>query len=148
MAPRKPRINTRTATEVRLVMATEVELTILPLNSTMNIAEIYFRYQISGIFSGMAAVSEISREWTFLSNHGHVLVHLSRYPDSRVRDIADTVGITERSAQAILADLEESGYVTITRIGRRNSYKVNTGLKFRHPSEASKPISSLLKIFT
>jgi DNA-binding MarR family transcriptional regulator len=114
----------------------------------MNIAEIYFRYQISGIFSGMASVSEISREWTFLSNHGHVLVHLSRYPDSRVRDIADTVGITERSAQAILADLEESGYVTITRIGRRNSYKVHTGLKFRHPSEASKPISSLLKIFT
>ena len=112
----------------------------------MNIAEIYFRYQISGIFSGMASVSEISREWTFLSNHGHVLVHLSRYPDSRVRDIADTVGITERSAQAILADLEESGYVTITRIGRRNSYKVNTGLKFRHPSEASKPISSLLKL--
>ena len=96
----------------------------------------------------MTPASEISREWTFLSNHGHVLVHLSRYPDSRVRDIADTVGITERSAQAILADLEESGYVTITRIGRRNSYKVNTGLKFRHPSEASKPISSLLKIFT
>ena len=148
LAPRKPRINTRTATEVRFVIATEVELKILPLNSTMNIAEIYFRYQISGIFSGMASVSEISREWTFLSNHGHVLVHLSRYPDSRVRDIADTVGITERSAQAILADLEESGYVTITRIGRRNSYKVNTGLKFRHPSEASKPISSLLKIFT
>ncbi len=96
----------------------------------------------------MTPPSEISREWTFLSNHGHVLVHLSRYPDSRVRDIADTVGITERSAQAILADLEDSGYVTITRIGRRNSYKVNAGLKFRHPSEASKPISSLLKIFT
>ena len=96
----------------------------------------------------MAPGSEISREWTFLSNHGHVLVHLARHPDSRVRDIADTVGITERSAQAILADLEESGYVTITRIGRRNSYKVNNGLKFRHPSEASKPISSLLKIFT
>jgi hypothetical protein len=141
-------MNTRTATEVRFVIATDVELKILPLNSRQNIAEIYFRYQISGIFSGMASVSEISREWTFLSNHGHVLVHLSRYPDSRVRDIADTVGITERSAQAILADLEESGYVTITRIGRRNSYKVNTGLKFRHPSEASKPISSLLKIFT
>ena len=141
-------MNTRTATEVRFVIATEVELKILPLIPSRNIAEIYFRYQISGIFSPMASASEISREWTFLSNHGHVLVHLSRYPDSRVRDIADTVGITERSAQAILADLEESGYVTITRIGRRNSYKVNTSLKFRHPSEASKPISSLLKIFT
>ena len=92
--------------------------------------------------------SEISREWTFLSNHGHVLIHLRRYPYSRVRDIADTVGITERSAQAILADLEESGYVTISRVGRRNSYKVNPGLKFRHPSEAGKPISALLKIFS
>lgn len=95
----------------------------------------------------MSPVSEISREWTFLSNHGHVLVHLGRYPESRVRDIAESVGITERSTQAILSDLEESGYVTITRIGRRNSYKVNTRLKFRHPSEASRPISSLLKIF-
>lgn len=96
----------------------------------------------------MTPPSEIGREWNFLSNHGHVLVHLSRYPDSRVRDIADAVGITERSAQAILSDLEDSGYVTIARIGRRNSYTVNTGLKFRHPAEASKPISSLLKIFT
>ena len=96
----------------------------------------------------MTAVSKMVREWTFLSNHGHVLIHLSRYPNSRVRDIANTVGITERSAQAILADLEESGYVTITRAGRRNSYTVNTRLKFRHPSEASKPISSLLKIFS
>lgn len=96
----------------------------------------------------MTPAAESSREWTFLSNHGHVLVHLSRYPDARIRDIADTVGITERSSQAILADLEDAGYLTITRIGRRNSYKVNTGLKFRHPSEANKPISSLLKIFT
>ena len=96
----------------------------------------------------MSQPSEISREWTFLSNHGHVLIHLSRYPDSRVRDISDVVGITERSTQAILSDLEEAGYVTISRVGRRNSYKVNPGLKFRHPSEASKPISSLLKIFS
>jgi predicted transcriptional regulator len=90
----------------------------------------------------------ISREWTFLSNHGHVLVHLSRDPDSRVRDIADSVGITERSAQAILADLEELGYVEVTRVGRRNKYKINPNLKFRHPSEDGKPISSLLKIFS
>ena len=87
------------------------------------------------------------REWTFLSNHGHVLVHLGRHPDARVRDIAAAVGITERSAQAILADLETSGYVTITRVGRRNSYTVDTALTFRHPSEAGKPISALLKIF-
>ena len=69
----------------------------------------------------MNPTSEASREWTFLSNHGHVLIHLSRFPDSRVRDISDTVGITERSTQAILSDLEDAGYVTITRVGRRNS---------------------------
>ena len=74
----------------------------------------------------MKIPSEGGRDWTFLSNHGHVLIHLSRYPDSRVRDIAETVGITERSTQAILADLEEAGYVTISRVGRRNSYKVNS----------------------
>ena len=96
----------------------------------------------------MAKANESNREWTFLSNHGHVLIHLNRFPESRIRDISEAVGITDRSAQAILADLEEAGYVTITRIGRRNSYKVNPGSKFRHPAEASKPISSLLKIFS
>lgn len=96
----------------------------------------------------MTASTKIAREWTFLSNHGHVLVHLSRDPDSRIRDIADSVGITERSAQAILSDLEESGYLSISRIGRRNRYKINPSLKFRHPAEEGKPISALLKIFS
>lgn len=88
------------------------------------------------------------RQWTFLSNHGHVLVQLSRDPDLRIRDIAEAVGITERSAQAILVDLERDGYLTVTRIGRRNQYQINTNSKFRHPAEAEKPISSLLKIFS
>lgn len=96
----------------------------------------------------MAKSLTSNREWTFLSNHGHLLVHLHRNPDSRVREIAEVVGITERSTQAILADLEEAGYVEITRIGRRNHYTVNPKLKFRHPSEANKPISALLKIFS
>jgi DNA-binding MarR family transcriptional regulator len=96
----------------------------------------------------MAKVSDSLREWTFLSNHGHVLIHLSRDPDARIREIASSVGITERSAQAILADLEESGYVNTTKIGRRNSYSINPRLKFRHPAEVGKPISALLKIFS
>ena len=99
-------------------------------------------------YERMAKATEQSREWTFLSNHGHVLIHLSRDPDARIRDIASSVGITERSAQAILADLEESGYVNISKIGRRNSYSINPRLKFRHPAEVGKPISALLKIFT
>ena len=86
-------------------------------------------------------------DWTFLSNHGHVLIHLTRFPDSLVREIAESVGITERSAQAILADLQEAGYIRVVKNGRRNSYKVNANRKFRHPSEATKSISSLLNIF-
>ena len=86
--------------------------------------------------------------WTFLSNHGHVLVHLNRHPDSRVRDIADAVGITERRAQTILAELENSDYVKVERIGRRNHYTVNTKKRFRHPAEANKSISELLRIFS
>jgi DNA-binding MarR family transcriptional regulator len=96
----------------------------------------------------MDSNSKTKRQWTFLSNHGHVLVQLSRDPDLRIRDIAEAVGITERSAQAILLDLERDGYLTVTRIGRRNQYQINTNSKFRHPAEAEKPISSLLKIFS
>lgn len=86
--------------------------------------------------------------WTFLSNHGHILVHVNRNPDSKVREIAEAVGITERSALSILSDLEQGGYITIERIGRRNSYFVNTDKSFRHPMEAQQPISALLRIFS
>ena len=87
-------------------------------------------------------------DWTFLSNHGHVLIHLSRHPDSLMREIADAVGITERSAQKILSDLQATGYVQVSKNGRRNRYSVNFEKKFRHPSEASESIGSLLRIFT
>jgi DNA-binding MarR family transcriptional regulator len=86
--------------------------------------------------------------WTFLSNHGHVLVHINRNPDSKVKEIADAVGITERSALSILADLEEAGYISVERVGRRNSYRVITNKNFRHPMEAQQPISALLRIFS
>lgn len=87
------------------------------------------------------------KPWTFLSNHGHVMVQLNQNPDLKVKEIAEKVGITERSTQSILADLEEAGYITVTRQGRRNTYKVNQNLKFRHPTESNKSIGHLLKIF-
>jgi DNA-binding MarR family transcriptional regulator len=86
-------------------------------------------------------------EWTFLSNHGHVLIQLSMNPDSRVRDIAETVGITERSTLSILSDLERGGFISVERVGRRNTYRVNPNKNFRHPNEARKPIGALMKIF-
>ncbi|GAA4129562.1 hypothetical protein GCM10022215_42240 [Nocardioides fonticola] len=87
------------------------------------------------------------RPWTFLSNHGHVLVALSRDPSARLRDIADTVGITERAAQAIVRDLEEAGYVTKAKVGRRNEYRLHPHRRLRHPAESDIPIKSLLGIF-
>ena len=89
-----------------------------------------------------------TRDWTFLSNHGHVLVHLNRYPDSLVKELAEEIGITERSAQLILADLQAAGYVEIEKVGRRNHYRVNQKGKFRHRAEKSKPIGLLLRIFS
>lgn len=85
--------------------------------------------------------------WTFLTNHGHVFIQLSMNPESRVRDIADAVGITERSTLSILSDLERDGFISVERVGRRNTYKVNPNKSFRHPNEAQKPIGALMKIF-
>ncbi len=89
-----------------------------------------------------------SRQWTFLTNHGHAIIYLNSHPDARIRDIADAVGITERAAQAILSDLEAGGYVTKTKIGRRNHYELHDSLKFRHPVEAGHKVSELLEIFS
>lgn len=70
--------------------------------------------------------------WTFLSNHGHVLVALARDPDARTRDVAESVGITERAVQQIVHDLVEEGYLERTKVGRRNHYKVVRRAHLRH----------------
>ena len=75
-------------------------------------------------------------DWTFLSNHGHVLVALARDPDARTRDVADSVGITERAVQHIVADLVEHSYVEKEKVGRRNRYRVIRSSHFRHDLES------------
>jgi hypothetical protein len=82
--------------------------------------------------------------WMFLTNHAHVLVCIAEVPDIRGRDIAARVGITERAAQAIVADLATEGYVTRTRVGRRNRYTVNPDAPLRHPLEHEHTIGELL----
>jgi predicted transcriptional regulator len=86
----------------------------------------------------------IKPDWTFLTNHAHVLVCIAEEPDVRGRDIAERVGITERSAQSIIADLVEAGYVTRTREGRRNRYGINTDGHLRHPLQEDHTIGELL----
>jgi hypothetical protein len=86
--------------------------------------------------------------WTFLTNHARVLLEIARNPNVRLRDVADTAGITERATQAIVADLEAAGYVTRTRVGRRNTYAINPDRPFRHPAEADRHVNALITLFT
>lgn len=82
--------------------------------------------------------------WTFLTNHGHVLLSLSRQPDLRLREVAEQVGITERAAQSIVADLAAEGYLRRHRVGRQNVYSVNRSRRLRHPVEKDHRIGELL----
>ena len=77
--------------------------------------------------------------WTLLTGHGHVLVEIARNPGARIRDISAAAGITERTVQAIVADLEAAGYLTRTRTGRRTRYTVNPDSSFRHPAAGRAP---------
>ena len=86
--------------------------------------------------------------WTFLTNHGHVLVCIATDPEIRGRDIATRVGITERAAQAIVADLVAEGYLQRTRVGRRNNYRIAMDRRLRHPLEHSHRIGELLMLAT
>lgn len=84
--------------------------------------------------------------WTFLSNHGHVLMCIAQDPTVRVRDIAESVGITERSVTGILTDLENAGVIEKIKDGRRNSYRVKRRVKLRHPLEAHRTVGSLIDL--
>ena len=85
-------------------------------------------------------------EWTFLTNHAHVLLCLAREPEMRMREVAERVGITERAVQRIVADLEEGGYLERIRQGRRNQYKIRADRPLRHPVERHEKVASLLAL--
>jgi len=72
--------------------------------------------------------------WTFLTNHAQVLLCIARDPGLRLRDIADRVGITERSAYGIVLDLAEAGYILKEKTGRRNRYQIQAHLPLPEPS--------------
>ena len=71
---------------------------------------------------------------------------IAQNPDVRARDIADAVGITERAAQRIVADLVEAGYVESARVGRRNHYTINRTVTMRHPAQHDQEIGALLDL--
>ncbi len=90
--------------------------------------------------------SDSKHTWRFLSNHTQVMLCLHRNPDARFRDLAQSIGITERSAQGIVSDLIEAGYITREKIGRRNRYTVNPDVAMRHPAQGGHDIGELLEL--
>ncbi len=86
-------------------------------------------------------------EWRFLSNHALALLCIADDPTIRLRDIAASVGITERAAHRIVDELVEGGYVSRTRQGRRNHYRVKTNLSLRHPLLRDRKLADLLELF-
>jgi DNA-binding MarR family transcriptional regulator len=85
-------------------------------------------------------------DWTFLTNHSHVLICLARNPDARLRDVASDVGITERAVQRIVLELERAGVIERQREGRRNRYRIAREVPLRHPVEAHCTVGSLLQL--
>ena len=83
--------------------------------------------------------------WTFLSNYAHVLVCLADNPDARLRDVADRVGITERTAFRLIGELEEAGIIERGKEGRRNHYVINTEAHLRHAIEEHCTVGELLE---
>ena len=93
----------------------------------------------------MSSQSE-HRSWTFLTNHTQVLLCLTRDRSMRLRDVADSIGITERAVQRIVAELVETGYLERSRVGRRNHYRVNRDHAMRHVAQVGHQIGGLLDL--
>jgi len=93
-----------------------------------------------------AEAAGAARTWTLLTGHGHVLVTIAKNPAARVRDIAADAGLTERATQAIITDLEEAGYISRRRVGRRTEYTIHTGRGFRHSNQDGLEIGPFLEL--
>lgn len=86
------------------------------------------------------------KQWTFLTNHAHVLIMLHSHPDMSLREVALQVGITERAVQIIVLDLDVAGFLGRERIGRKNHYTVIMNKSLRHPIESHCKIGDLLNL--
>jgi MarR family protein len=94
----------------------------------------------------MSDRDQSGHSWTLLTGHGHVLVEISRNPDARIRDISAAAGLTDRTVQAIVADLEAAGYLTRSRTGRRTRYTVDHDSLFRHPAQEGLRVGPFLAL--
>jgi predicted ArsR family transcriptional regulator len=86
--------------------------------------------------------------WTFLTTHARVLLLVARDPGVRLRDIAASLGITERSAFGVITDLVEAGYVVKEKDGRRNRYHIQTHLPLPEPTTRDRTVGEVLALLT
>ncbi len=84
--------------------------------------------------------------WSFLTNHAQVLLSIAHDPGIRLRDIGETVGITERAAHRIVTELADAGYISRTRHGRRNLYTIQSHLALPDPLAREQKIGDLLAV--
>jgi hypothetical protein len=96
----------------------------------------------------MESPDERNANWTLLTGHGRVLVEIAGNPQARIRDISSVVGLTERTVQAIVADLEAADYLTRSRTGRRTRYTINPDSQFRHSAQKGLQVGPLLALLT
>jgi DNA-binding IclR family transcriptional regulator len=94
----------------------------------------------------MVEVPESHTGWTFVTNHARVLAAIADNPNIRIRDIAARCRLTERAVQRIISDLEQDGYLSHTRDGRTNTYRIQPDQVLRHPAEAGLTVASLLSL--
>lgn len=95
---------------------------------------------------GSAMEKSSGSQWTFFSNHGHILLALAEDPNARLRDLADRVGITERAVHRLLAEMEEAGVISRRRDGRRNTYSIRRSARLRHPIESHCCVGDLIDL--
>lgn len=90
--------------------------------------------------------SETTKEWTFLTNHLHVLLVIASRGDIVLREVANLVGITERAVQKIVMELEDAGYLIRERVGRVNHYTIDLNKPLRHQLEKQHTVGALIRI--
>jgi len=89
---------------------------------------------------------ESTRDWTFLTNHLHVLLVIASREEVVLREVANLVGITERAVQKIVMELEDAGYLIRERVGRVNHYTLDLNRPLRHPLEKHHTVGALVRI--
>ena len=91
-------------------------------------------------------MTEMLSEWTFLSNYAHVLLCLAENPRARLREVAERVGITERTTMRLITQLDEAGILKRVKNGRCNEYLIDTHEHLRHPIESHCTVGQLLRM--